>query len=310
MSALAGAHAQDGKSDAQNRGRDKPDSARGQDLPTGKQAAPGAAGAKVKVYRQISRERLEDILKDMGISFQKTPDLFSGTLYDFTRNNSRMRLQYFNGSDLHIDAVYTKIPLEDVNRWNRTARLSRAVLVAGPPESVSLEAELDCTGGVTDGMVRQFILNFDKEVLAFVKFWQSIESEEEVFQSASAERVEKIFKGLGFAFKKTQVKGVARFEFQRSTHKVQLHCHNAGAVLVLEAAFPKLSLEKINKYNYDRRYIRVALRQDAKGKDFTTLECYLDCQGGVTESIVRNFLTIYERELKDFERNFTEVSDD
>ncbi|MCI0379231.1 MAG: YbjN domain-containing protein [Gemmataceae bacterium] len=303
------AQAQEGKSDAQDGGREKPDAARGQKLLAGKDAEkPGAVVAKVKVYRQLSKERLENILKDLGISFQTSGDFWSGTvMYDFTRNNNRIRLQYWKGADLRIDVFYFKIPLEDVNRWNRTARLSRAVLLAGPPEGVSLEAELDCTGGVTDGMVRQFILNFDKELGAFADFWKTIEEEEEVFQTANTDRLEKMLKSLNYAFKKTQEKGVTLYEYSFGKHKVRLHCHQGGGVLVLETAFPKLALEKINKYNHDSRYVRAALRPDASGKDVTTLESYLDCRGGVTDTIVRGFLTIFDRDLKAFERNFMEV---
>ena len=51
------------------------------------------------------------------------------------------------------------------------SKFSRAVLVKeGTGSTTSLEAQIDCTLGVTDGMMRQFILRFDGELQAFAQF--------------------------------------------------------------------------------------------------------------------------------------------
>lgn len=272
-------------------------------------ALPNAASAqKVKVQFQVSHERLERILKELDVSYQKTPNpaLFGGGFsYFYTRNNTKIRLTNTNGLHLLIDSVFMKIPLEDVNRWNREGHMSRAVVLSN--DALSLETWLVCGGGVTDGMIRQFFRTFESDLQAFSKFWDALELEEEEFQAASAERLEKILRDLKLTFKKKDEKGNVQFEFDKDNYKFRLRCRDAGAVLVLETTFPKFPLDKLNKYNVDRRLVRVVLRQDETGKEFTTLESYLDCRGGKTESIVRYFVSVFEHETRDFDRTFTQV---
>ena len=133
----------------------------------------GTAQEKDEVYRNVSSDKLETLMKAMNISFKKTPGKKDGIyFYDYERNNYKVRLQNFNGKDLWIDAIFNdKSSLDEVNQWNQRAKFSRAVLVKNNEnESISLEAQLDCIGGVTDGMVRQFINRFDSEITTFVKF--------------------------------------------------------------------------------------------------------------------------------------------
>jgi len=136
----------------------------------------GAAAAqeKDKVQRSIPAAKLESILKEMKIKYEKTSDAKNEGVhfYDFDRNNFKVRMHNYNGRDLWLDVHFTdKISLEEVNQWNVRAKFSRAVqLNKGDKQSTSLEAQLDCDGGVTDGMIRQFILRFDGEVKAFVQF--------------------------------------------------------------------------------------------------------------------------------------------
>ena len=64
-----------------------------------------------------------------------------------------------------------KMPLEDVNRWNAEAKFSRLVLIdLKDKTTLSLEFQLDCVGGVTDAMVKQYINRFDEEAKRFAKF--------------------------------------------------------------------------------------------------------------------------------------------
>lgn len=135
-------------------------------------AAAGAA-QEAKVYRNVSTEKLEQILKGLDVDFKKSAGPKAGIhYYDFTRNNFKVRLHNYDGQDLWIDCIFSdKLSLEDVNRWNVKAKFSRAVLVKdGDKSSVSLENQLDCLGGVTDAIVRQFITRFDGEVKNFVQF--------------------------------------------------------------------------------------------------------------------------------------------
>lgn len=265
--------------------------------------APGQA-QKVKVFQMITTEHLETTLKDLGIKYRKSPSLpIGGFDYNFTRNNFAMRIYYFNGSDLWIDAPFMKISPEDINRWNRQTKLSRAVLITNALfVTASLEAQLPCTGGVTEGMIRQFITNFEKEVKAFSDFARSRVSEEEEIKNLSAEQLEKLLHGFKLEFKQAPGNDKEqRFEFTMNQHKMQLTCQD-GKVLILRSIYAKMPLDKINQYNINRRYIRALVDTGPDGKEFTAIEAYLDCRGGVTESILRSFLLRFDEELKEMDR--------
>jgi len=125
------------------------------------------------VYRNISSEKLEAILKDMDVTYEKAAGKKDGIFsYDFERKETKVRLYNYGGEDLWIESDFTeKATLELVNRWNMRAKFSRAVLVkedAGA--TISLEAQIDCNLGVTEGMIRQFVRRFDDEIQVFAKF--------------------------------------------------------------------------------------------------------------------------------------------
>ena len=48
--------------------------------------------------------------------------------------------------------------------------MSGSAVKEGAGASISLEAQIDCTIGITDGMIRQFVQRFAGEVQAFAKF--------------------------------------------------------------------------------------------------------------------------------------------
>lgn len=258
---------------------------------------------KVKVLQSISGDQLEAILKDLGITYKKSFGFPLGSVdYSYMRHNFSIRIHNTNNADLWIDAYFAKIPAEDVNRWNRQARLSRAVLITtGPVVSVSVEAQLVCAGGVTEGMIKQFITNFDKEVLGFSAFLRTIVQEEEEIKSIAAPHLEKLMKDFNLQFKTSGGDGKdLRFEFTMNKHKMLLTCHE-GSVLVLRSIYAQMPLDKINQYNINRRYVR-AFIDTVDGREVTALESYLDCRGGVTESILRSFLARFSQELKEMDR--------
>ena len=125
------------------------------------------------VTTNLPTDRLEKVLAGLDIQYKKTPGKKDGiTFYQFTRGDRPVRLHHYDGQDLWIDTVFAEtMPLTELNRWNASTRHSRAVLLRdGARASVSLEAQLDCTGGVTDAIVKQFISRFDGELEQFAKF--------------------------------------------------------------------------------------------------------------------------------------------
>lgn len=129
--------------------------------------------AKDKVQRSVTAAKLESILQDMKIKYQKVAGKPDGVyFYDFERNKFKVRLHNYEGRDLWIDVQFTdKMTPEEVNEWNVRAKFSRAVRVGkGAKQLTSLESQIECQGGVTDGMIRQFILRFDGEIKTFVEF--------------------------------------------------------------------------------------------------------------------------------------------
>src|SRR5262245_54478442 len=136
-----------------------------------------AAAQDAKVLNRVAADKLEALLKDLKIDFKKSPhEKTKGAFrYDYERNEFKIRLINFNGEDLWIESLFNdKLTLEDVNGWNVKAKFTRCVLIpAGDDKKlpvVSLEAQLDCFGGVTEGMIRQFIGRFDGELKEFASF--------------------------------------------------------------------------------------------------------------------------------------------
>jgi len=133
--------------------------------------APGD-GQKVKVFKILSNEHLAKLLKEAEINFKTVPAKEEGiTFFDYERNGYKLRLHSYAGKDLWLEAIFPMAPLPTLNRWNQRTKFSRAVLVKEDEgDSTSLEVQMDCTGGVTDGMVLRFLRRFDGDVQAFAKF--------------------------------------------------------------------------------------------------------------------------------------------
>ncbi len=147
-------------------------------LPPGRAQDGGAKDKKAatpeakKIYRNVTADKLEAILKGLNVVYKKGKGKSDGVwVYDFEKSDFKIRLQNFVGNDLWIEAHFKdKTPLEKVNQWNMRAKFSRAVQLAGEKDAVSLEAQLDCVGGVSDAIIRQFIERFDGELVQFAKY--------------------------------------------------------------------------------------------------------------------------------------------
>lgn len=135
---------------------------------------PLVAYSQGKVYKTVSNDTLETILKSLDLKFQKEERKSKeGSVfhYDFKRGDNSFRLFNYQ-SDLWIECTYEKsMKPEDVNRWNADAKFSRLVVIQEDKKTIlSLESQLDCAGGVTDAVVKQYINRFEEETKKFVKF--------------------------------------------------------------------------------------------------------------------------------------------
>jgi len=269
-------------------------------------AAAHAFAQEAAVYRQIAPQALETILKGLEVQFQKTPIPGENAhlLYTFARNSHRVILHYFDGKELMLVSAFDAIPLVAINEWNQRAKFSRAVFSRDDKGgSSTVEASLDLAGGVTDDTIRHFIRRFDDDLKRYeVHVARLLTREEETFKTADAGRLEKILQEMKIDFKKTVTKtpGHVFFEFKKNDQKVRLHSFG-GTDLMLAAAFKPAPLDKVNKYNTERKFVRAVLYRPANGDAYTTLESNLDCQGGVTDGIIRYFIGFFPDEMREFE---------
>jgi|ERR1043165_3517277 hypothetical protein len=143
-------------------------------------AVTSSGRSQIKVHTTVSDETVDKILHDLNIKFQKNEKKEQDnafTQYDFKRGEQSFRLFNYGGKDLWIECHHDlPLKLEDLNRWNRDAKFSRAVLLPQKEKQtekektvVSLESQLDCLGTVTDAMIKQFVNRFDEEAKKFVK---------------------------------------------------------------------------------------------------------------------------------------------
>lgn len=121
----------------------------------------------------VTDEILGDILKSMSFEYTKKEGK-SATLFEFEFENRKFRLTNFGGKDIMMDTAYKKIPLEDVNGYNLQKKFIRVVSYDGRGEPrTSLEANLDCEVGTTEGILRYFILGFTEDAKTFGKYVQT-----------------------------------------------------------------------------------------------------------------------------------------
>jgi len=135
---------------------------------------PLGAYSQSKIYRTITNETVEKILQNLEVKYQKEERKnkdASIMLFDFKRGDHSFRLFNYQ-SDLWIESTYErKLKPEDVNRWNADAKFSRLVVINEKDKTIlSLESQLDCAGGVTDAVVKQYINRFEEEAKKFAKF--------------------------------------------------------------------------------------------------------------------------------------------
>lgn len=259
----------------------------------------GAAGQDV--VRSLSPEQAEKMLTARKVEFKKSPaDPKGNVVLDFKKLGVSMGFYLFEGGkDIMVDAVLPPIPLEGINQWNIGAKFSRAcVRREGTQLATVLEANLDLQGGVTLDTINRLLDNFEDDVKNFVAFSTRAFKEEPLLSAVTDEQIEKMLSRLGLKFDRKENKDLTTFSFEMQGHKVKL-ASLKGKELFLDAIFPGIALEHANRYNLQKKFIRV-VNLKADGEPFTTLQAALDLQGGVTESIILHFLTSFEVEVEQF----------
>jgi hypothetical protein len=268
----------------------------------------GAAHAQDdKVYPALTPEQLESTLQGSKIEFKKLADKQDNTFfYDYKTKSFNLRLYYVEGKHLVVDSLFGALPLDKANEWNLGGKFSRAGLGKddkGASYTV-IESRLNLKGGVTDAAIKEYLKAFADELDQFEVFLRAsmprkeTPKEETTFKEVAAERMEKVLDDLKIKYVKTSLmNGNSAYHYQFKDAKIVLT--NWGKDMMLEAKFAKLPLEKVNQYNLDRKFIR-AVFYDTKNGAYTSLEINLSFAGGVTESILRNFIGVFEEDVDAF----------
>jgi len=261
-----------------------------------------AQAQEPKVIAQLTSEQTEEFLKKQGIEFKKIETKTPGTFfYDFQRKSFNVRLYNYDGKDLMLDAVFSRLPLERVNDWNVKAKFSRACLNRDAKgEFSTLESNLDLIGGVTEGGLKQFFASFDEELRLFAKFTSETSTDDQMYAPVTSQKIEAVLKSLNIAYEKTDLKNDAGsfYDFEASNFKLRL-VNFAGKDLMIDAHFKKIPLEDVNRWNLEKKFIR-AVSYSAKGPDYSALEANLDCEIGTTDGILRNFIVGFQEDVKQF----------
>ena len=130
------------------------------------------------VLSEVTNDKLENILKTQGINYKTKANTAGVMMYDFELGGQKLRMYNFGGKDLMIDVHFKRIPLDDVNRYNLNRKFVRVVNYRGKDtEYTSLETNLDCVGGVTEGMIRHWIVSFGDDARHFSDYLKKIEAE-------------------------------------------------------------------------------------------------------------------------------------
>jgi Putative bacterial sensory transduction regulator len=259
------------------------------------------------VLRALTPEQLEKTLKAADIEFQKLADMKANTFfYDYKIKDLNLRLYYMDGKRLMLDTLFAALPLEKINEWNLGPTFSRAGLGKDDKGAAHtmVESHLNLKGGVTEAAINEFLNVFVEELDQFQNFARAARprddtpKEERAFKEVPADLLEKALTELKIKYAKAPAgSGGFAYEYQSGATKIVLT--NWGKDMMLEAKFPKISLENVNQYNLDRKFIRAVSYNNKKGQ-YTGLEANMSFTGGVTESILRNFISIFEEDVREF----------
>ena len=130
------------------------------------------------ILAAVTNDNIENALKTEGLAYTKKANKDGIMMFDFALNDHHLRLYNFGGKDLMIDTHYKKISLENVNGFNLKRKFIRVVNFTGKTDYTSLECNLDCEAGVTEGMIRHWINAFGSDAQLFADFTKELHAAE------------------------------------------------------------------------------------------------------------------------------------
>jgi hypothetical protein len=114
----------------------------------------------------------------------------------------------------------------------------------------------------------------------------------------SNDLLERVLNGLNVTFtKSTGSTTTYRFTLQGQSVRVS---NFGGSDLMVDASFKTASLNTINVYNVDRKFVRAVAYNRGASNEYTALESNLDCVGGVNEDMIRAFIVNFPGEARRF----------
>jgi hypothetical protein len=128
------------------------------------------------------------------------------------------------------------------------------------------------------------------------------EKKETVYRGVSSALLEKVLAGMDIRYRKSSGKTTDTnfYDFERNGFKIRLGNHG-GKDLGIDAIFPRVALERINEWNVKAKFSRAVLAREGD-RELALIEAQLDCLPGVTESSVRQFITRFDSEVRNFDR--------
>ncbi len=263
--------------------------------------AGGPGRAQDEVVRALPPERIEKFLQGEKLEYKKSAIPKEDVYYfTFQRGKFEVRLTSFGGKDLMLDCMFKPLALDKINHWNINTKFSRASVqndAKGESYSV-LEYNLDLVGGITLDALRQYLTRFDEELKNYDTYSSGPLPDTKIISLASDDRLEKVLKDLNLKYQKQPGTGSTLFDFELDSKPVRLQSFS-GKDLRLAARFPALSLEDINTYNLNRKFIR-AINYKKDDAVLTALEAHMDCEPGVNEAMLRHFILSFAEDVRHF----------
>ncbi len=273
-----------------------------------KYVPPPAPGVSAQIGN-VSDAVIEKVLRSLNTQFQRSTLSGGGSRYSFTLDGLKLRIDNYGNHDIMVAASFPKANLDQLNQFNMRNKFIRAVSYSHntPNQYTALESNLDCAVGVSEEMIRYFITAYVQDAKNFVKFLNGTPlpstslppppTGAKVVQ-LNGDFLEQVLRGLNVQFDRKTGNNLTSYDFNLDGFAVRLT--NFGQDLMIDAVFGDANLDALNRYNVDRKFIRAVSYTNNNGGRYTSLEANLDCAAGVTDEMVRHFITTYVQYARHF----------